>query len=66
MQHLNLQLKYGVVRFKGTLEHNKDHELVFQSDDPTEAMQNLEQRCISDGPDHGYMVIFNEEKRSTS
>ena len=66
MQNRNLQLKYGVMRFKGTLQHNKDHELVFQSDDPTEAMQNLERRCLADGLDYGYMIIFHEDSTSLS
>jgi hypothetical protein len=63
MQNINLQHKHGVVRFRGTVQHNKDRELVFQSDDAVETMQNLEQRCNADGPDHGYRLIINEAKR---
>jgi hypothetical protein len=61
-QHLNLQLKYGVVRFLGTLHHNRNHQLVFESDDPSEAMQQLETRCRADDPSHGYMTIIKDGK----
>ena len=60
MQHLKLERKYGVVRFTGNLHHNRDHKLVFQSDDPVEAMQHLESECVASDVEHGHMLIINQ------
>ena len=57
-KQLNQQRKYGVIRFRGTIQFNTDHELVFQSDDPIEAMNELERRCADDDAGHGYMLII--------
>jgi hypothetical protein len=58
MKHLNLQRKYGVVRFVGTLQHNTQHKLVFQSDDPLEVMQQLQDMCARSDAEHGYMLVI--------
>ena len=58
MNHPRLQRKYGVMRFTGTLHHNRDHELVFESDNPLEAMQQLETLCGTDDSEHGYMLVI--------
>ena len=55
---LDLLRKYGVVRFWGTVQFNREHELVFQSDDPIEAMNELERLCAHDDGVHGYMLII--------
>ena len=57
-EKLNQQRKYGVVRFRGTVQFNTNHELLFQSDDPAETMNELERRCADDDPGHGYMILF--------
>jgi hypothetical protein len=58
INHLNLQRKYGVVRFVGTVQHNSQHELTFQSDDPLYAMQKLQEKCATVDAGHGYMLII--------
>jgi hypothetical protein len=57
-QQLNQQRKYGVVRFRGTVHFNRNHEMVFQSDDAVEAMNELERRCADDDVVHGYTLII--------
>jgi hypothetical protein len=57
-EQLNQQRKYSVVRFRGTVQFNRDHELVFQSDDAPEAMNELERRCADDNGVHGYTLII--------
>jgi hypothetical protein len=58
MQPYNLKHKYGVVRFVGTLRHNRNHELVFESDNPLEAMNELERLCVDDDGVHGHTLII--------
>jgi hypothetical protein len=60
MHNLDLQLKYGVVRFLGTLHHNRAHHLIFQSDDPLEVMHQLQERCAGDDVEHGHMLIIKQ------
>ena len=57
-EQLNQQHKYGVVRFQGTFQFNTNHELVFESDNPVEAMSELETLCAKDDPGHGYILII--------
>ena len=58
MPDVQLQKGYGVVSFKGTLMHNTDHKLVFESDDPVEAMMELERLCATDTAGRGHMLII--------
>lgn len=55
---LNQHRKFGVVRFQGTVQFNKNHELAFQTDDAVEAMHELERLCAEDDEGHGYMLII--------
>jgi hypothetical protein len=57
-EQLNLQRKYGVVRFLGTVLSNTEHELAFESDNPVKAMDELERLCSADEGGHGYMLII--------
>jgi hypothetical protein len=63
MQHLKLERKYGVVRFTGNLHHNRDHKLVFQSDDPVEAMQYLDSACAASNVKYGYMLVIKTDSQ---
>ncbi len=62
MQYFKLEHKYGLVRFLGTLHHNTNHELVFESDDPLEVMQQLEILCGSDDVHHGHMLVIRHNE----
>lgn len=57
---IQLTKKYGVVRFKGKLYHNEAHKLVFESDDPLEAMSTLEEYCKSLPEDAGCMIMLRD------
>ena len=57
-KQLNLQRKYGVVKFLGSVQFNKEHELVFQTDVAIEAMNELERLCADDDGEHGYMLVI--------
>lgn len=60
MEYAGLTKKYGIIRFHGTLMHNANHVLVFESDDAVEAMRELELRCAEDDPHHGYMLVVRQ------
>jgi peptide methionine sulfoxide reductase MsrB len=62
MQPYNLERKYGVVRFVGTLHYNRNHELVFESDDPLEVMQQLETLCRTEDSHHGHMTVIRHDE----
>lgn len=55
---LNQQRRYGVVRFRGTVQFNTGHALAFESDDPIEAMTEMERLCAEIDTRHGYMLII--------
>jgi hypothetical protein len=63
MNHPGLECKYGVVRFAGSLHRNTRHELVFQSNDALEAMQQLEVLCRTDDVDHGHMLAIKNNEQ---
>ena len=58
--NVNLSKQYGVVLYRGSLHSNCDHELIFESDDPTEVVAHLEQ-CHSKYPiSHGCMIVVRD------
>lgn len=57
---IQLTKKYGVVRFKGKLYHNEAHQLVFESDDPLEAMRALEEYCKTLPEEAGCMIMLRD------
>jgi hypothetical protein len=59
MQHFSLQLKYGVVRYRGTTRHNSGHDLMFQTDHWKEAMNELERFAQLNEPEYTYMLTVN-------
>jgi hypothetical protein len=59
-QTLPLHLRYGVVRFQGTLRHHSAECLVFQSDDARMVMDKLEWWCDLDEDTHGYMIVSRD------
>ncbi len=60
MQNLDLERKYGVVRFEGTVRFHKPEALVFQSDDAGEAMEHLEKECLNNGAMYHHGIIFKD------
>jgi hypothetical protein len=59
VKNLNLKCKYGVVRFLATPQ-SEEEELVFQSDDPFQAMHELQVRVALDNSNHSHKLIFKE------
>ena len=55
---ITMAKKYGVVQFRGTLRHNTDHQLVFESDDPVAAMTELERLCDDVPEESGFMLVI--------
>jgi hypothetical protein len=62
---INLQLKYGIVRHRGTLQYGSRHELVFESNNDFEAMKELERLATLADPLDNYSVIYNNHQRQT-
>jgi hypothetical protein len=57
---IDLQLKYGVVRARDTPEGNKEQELVFQTDDALEAMQQMTAMSAANYSEYYYTIIVRE------
>jgi hypothetical protein len=62
---VNLQFRYGVVKYRGTLQYGTHHELVFESHDALEAMNKLEGLAALADPLHNYSLIINNHQRQT-
>lgn len=62
---VNLQLKYGIVKYRGTLQRGNCHELVFESHDAFEAMKELERLAVLADPLDNYSLIINKHQRQT-
>jgi hypothetical protein len=60
MKHLNLEREYGVVRFKDIVQCHRREELVFQSDDSAETMEQLEKECHKNGAVYQHRIIFKD------
>ena len=61
----SLQLRYGIVRYCGTQRYHSSEELVFQSDDAFEAMQELERLANLNTAAHSYKLTFNTGRGCT-
>src|SRR4028119_920416 len=59
---IDLQLKYGVVRARGTLTHNIGHELVFQSNNGFEALNELKRLADLHEKEFTYMLIVKDDR----
>ncbi|MBV9863806.1 MAG: hypothetical protein JO316_00500 [Abitibacteriaceae bacterium] len=57
---INLTKKYGVVEFTGTLQHNRNLHVIFESDDPIEAMTHLEEHCKTMADRQGCVIVFKD------
>jgi hypothetical protein len=57
---INLEHKYGVVRFKDTPEGDREQELVFQTDDALEAMQQMKAMSAGNYSEYYYTIIVKE------
>jgi hypothetical protein len=62
---INLQLKYGIVKYRGPFQNGSRHELVFESHDAFAAMRELERLATVAGPLDNYSLIFNNHQRQT-
>ena len=60
MQPYNLKHKYGVVRFVGSVQCHGREELVFQSDDAAQTMEQLVKECLKDGAAHHHKIIVKD------
>ena len=58
---IDLQLKYGVVRARGTSSYNTGSHVVFQSDNAFEAMKELERLADQNEGEFTYMLIVNND-----
>jgi len=56
---IKLTCKYGLVRFRGTLQCAVRHRLVFETNDAMEAVSALETLTAQVGPGVGFMIILN-------
>ena len=59
---IQLTKKYGVVQFRGTLQSNSEHELVFEHDDEVEVFRHVVERCKTIPATHGCMIVVREIK----
>jgi hypothetical protein len=59
---IDLQLKYGVMRARGTSTHNIGHKLVFQSNNAFEALDELKRLAGLNEKDFIYMLIVNDDR----
>jgi hypothetical protein len=60
MDRIDLKHNYGVVRFKGSVQCHRREELVFQSDDSAETMEQLEKECHKNGAVYQHRIIFKD------
>ena len=60
MNEIDLKHRYGVVRFEGIAQCHGREELVFQSDDAVETMEQLEKECHKDGATHQHRIILKD------
>ena len=58
---IDLQLKYGVLRARGTLTYNIGHKLVFQSNNGFEALNELKRLANQNEKEFTYMLIVNND-----
>jgi hypothetical protein len=61
MKHPNLERDYGVVRFEGTKRFHRSEELIFQSDDVSEAINRVKTECLTDDAEYHYRIIFKDD-----
>lgn len=66
MVHPNLQRKYGVVRCTGTELHHTVEELIFQADDPAEAIGHMKQACVAGGWQYSHKIICKDDSDETA
>jgi hypothetical protein len=62
---VDLKLKYGIVKYRGTVQYRSHHELVFESHDVLETMKELERLATLAGPMDNYTLIINNHQRQT-
>jgi hypothetical protein len=58
---IDLQLKYGVLRARGTLTYNIGHTLVFQSNNGFEALDELKRLANQNEKEFTYMLIVHND-----
>jgi hypothetical protein len=60
MKHPNLEREYGVVRFECSVQCRRREELIFQSDNPAETMEQLEKESRKNGAVYQHKIILKD------